>query len=309
MKKDGRDYFNAILDLTTAQKIKTIKSMCGNIIKNLSLKFDGYANFIVNYCLLHINYIINNDKKEEIDYSLLNEYKSDLFNNFTQDSILEISIIILVINSPYVKLKSLELMKYIFKPNFQKLLMVKDELLIDRNCLLLGFFIDKLFDYETENPQFRLGIEYLFKCLFFYETNKAVSYEAANAIKDLLYFKDYQETFDIIFEEIMPQIVLSIKDNDNIIFFEILFDIILFFDKTKYYIEILKQVTIRILKEFKTNHRIKDKEDNKYNVYINKCFNIIKKLTGFADFCSHNEVIHYFNIIFIKFKLLCYSLH
>jgi hypothetical protein len=233
MRKDGKEYFNAILDLTTMHKIKTIKSVCGSIIKNLSLKYDGFASFIINFCLLQINLVIA-DNPTNLDYSLLKEYSSDLFNTFPQDTILEICFVVLVINSPYVKLKSLEIMQNVFKPNFSKLLQVKDELLISRNCLFLGFFIDKVYIYEKEENEFRISAEYMFKCLFLYESNQAISYEAANAIKDLLYFADYKPTFDRIFEVIMPTIVLSIKDNDNIIFFEILYDIILYFNKNSF---------------------------------------------------------------------------
>ena len=293
MKNDGKEYFFSILDLTTTQKIKTIKSICGSIIKNLSLKYDGYASFLINFCLLHIDNVINgNSNKENIDYSLLNDFKSELFNSFSPDSVLEICIIILVINSPYVKLKLLELMKFIIIPNFYKLLQVKDELLIARNCLLFGFFIDKIFDYSKDSLEFKLCIEFLFSCLFMYEINEAISYEAANAIKDLIYFEDYKDMFYIILEKISPRLITHIKENTNIIFFDILYDIVPFLDGNNYNIEILKQVTSRILKEFKTPQRSKDKDN--YNVYINKCFHIIKRLTGGEKFCIENEVSLFF---------------
>ena len=238
-------------------------------------------------------------------YQLLNEYKSEILSSQKPESLVEVSMLILAINAKNInRTKIYHLFLAIFKKNIKLLLTAKDDVIRERNCLILSLYIEDIFDYDEKNiSEFIIGIEYLFECVFQYHVNQGLSYQAANAIRDLISVKKYRQIFIDILCSFYSILIESIKENENILLFDLILEIILFIDNEYFIVEICNEVVQRILKEYKTPTRKKDKNKS-YNVYLNKCFNILKAVTQTKEICIKYEVnfiqtnIYYNNIIY-----------
>ena len=93
--------------------------------------------------------------------------------------------------------------------------------------------------------------------------------------------KDFIKAFQLILNKMLGKFIENIKLIDISLFFDVLYDITTHYDVEPFVVELLKQLSSRILKEINILTRIKKKTENKKDsgVIINKCFNIIRAIT------------------------------
>ena len=293
MKREGQEFHNAIVDITTEFKIRSIKTKAGKLIKLFSEKYVDLGEFLIKFFLEMVDYIISGGLGQANlnNYAVVQSYSSSLegISNFPPEKILESSVLVFNIIIPNVLKKDME---QIFKVSFQKTLpqlyQIQDDLVKEKTCLLLGNFIDNIYSFETNYNEFEKGIEFLFDCLFQYNSNQGLSYQAANSIKDLIYVNKFTKIFNTILTKCFSDIALTIKDNENTIFFEVLLEIVLFINNPDYSLEICKEITGRILKEIKSPKKSKDQTSAQ--IYLNKCFNVLKAVTGNKELCVNHHV-------------------
>jgi hypothetical protein len=287
MISDGKTYFSSIVDLTTSNELKLIKSKCSELIKNFCTKFDGFSNFISNYILVLFSFIMNKSQiNENIDYEVL-KINSSIYNSFTFEMILELCLTVLVTLSVYVKKSHIGLLQYLFRKHMEALLNQNESILICRLILFLGFYVDKIYDITKpeDETMFKNLVQYLLTYLFIYDKNQAISYEAANAIKDLVYFREYNDIIQICFHEKITFFIKDIKETDNVIFFEILVEMLTYFDFDLNYFDIMSNLVKRILWEYKNN-----KSKKRLSPIINKAFGCITVLSEKEEFIMNNYV-------------------
>jgi len=290
MKKDGRDFHNIIFDITTKFQVWSIKTKAGKLIKVFSDKYTGLGEFIINFYLQLLDYIISSQSGQVNleDYNLLQlNSPYEVISKLSSEKIIEATLLVFnILTQTVLKQNITPLFTLIFQRNLPKLYLIQDDLDKEKICLLLGNFIDNIYLYDKNAKEFQQGVEFLFECLFQFNNNQGLSYQAANSIKDLIYVKKYSNIFNNVLSKCFSDIALSIKENENTIFFDVLLEIVLFIDNTDYTLEICKEITLRILKEIKTPSRKNLNLDFEYNDYINKCFNVLKAVTENKTICN-----------------------
>ena len=313
MKKDGKDFHNVVIDITTERKVFTIKTKAAKLLKIFSDKYSRLGEFLINFYLQLLDYIVltgishsdalqsNNLNLVNIEnYQLLQQYSPyQPLINISHDKILESLLLLFNIVIQHVLVPNTEkLFKTVFQKHMPNLLIIQDDMIREKLCLLLGNFIDNIYDCTTDYESFKTSVQFLFNCLFQFNSNQGLSYQAANSIKDLIYVNSYAQIFNDVLKLYFSDISLSIKENENLIFFDVILEIVVYINNPDYTIEICKEVTNRVLREIKTPNRNKDDKTNnqntqiiEYNEYINKCFNVLKGITQNEEMCNMFSVI------------------
>ncbi len=309
MKTEGEDYQLYIEDLIGKHVSKFSRTSANFLIVRLCDKFDGLANFIFNFCLQILDFsiysnLIEYEKGIYIPdaYDLLkdeNLFFINILNKFTQESLLDIGIILICsLKNFVIKNKSTSLIskiKFIFDNHIDQLHSVSSELIKFDICLIYDVFINSFMNEEIselsnsdlENITKRL--DYLFNSLMNYNINPGIASQAAKAITTI--FKEINiDNIDTKYiSNIFMQMILHIENFNNILFFDVLIEILENWDIEANLIYAINLSVKRILKEI--NSPLFYSDDKTSKVIFGKCLNIIKTIIKDNKLYSKNNNI------------------
>lgn len=178
----------------------------------------------------------------------------------------------------------------------------------NRLCLFLGIYVDSLF--EPDDLHFAFCVEYLFINLFYYKENKGVAHQAADSLNDLLGVTKFALALKELIGKYLPTLIENIKDIKIGLFFDVLLEIVMNIDIESYIVQLTSELAKRVLAEIAPYTRIKfrvTKEDGtvsssrrekntRYNITVNKCFNIIRTIADRESYVV-NHILDFENIL------------
>lgn len=300
MIEEGEDYSNFISDVIDDHKTKTIKSVSGYLLQNLSEKYDGFANYLSSYCMQLVDFCVKGGDFANISqYHLLNS-EDRIFKLTTIEFQIETSFLIFcILISNFLKNKvMLGNLKLLLSTHIETLFSVKSEIIKDRLCLFIGLFLDNLFEPEERN--FSACVEFLLINLLSYKQNPGVAHKSADALNDLVAVKKISLSLKEIINKYLQSMIEQIKDIKIGLFFDVLLEIVIHVDIEECLITMVRELTKRVLTEIAPYTRIKFKvtnedgkqqssrreKDSQYNLIVNKCFNIIRTVTDNATYVT-----------------------
>ena len=296
MIEEGEDYSNFITDIIDDHKTKTIKSVSGFLLQNLSEKYDGFANYLCTYCMQLVDFCVKGADFANISQYNLLSGEDRIFTLTSMEFQIETSFLIFcILVSNFLKNKVItDNLRSMFTVHMNSLFNVKSEIIKDRLCLFIGIFLDHL--YLPENENFSLCVEYLLINLITYKQNPGVAHKSADALNDLVAVKKFSSALKVTIHKYLPSMIEQIKDIKIGLFFDVLLEIVIHIDIEECLITLTKELTKRVLSEIAPFTRIKFKvtnedgkqqasrreKDSQYNLIVNKCFNIIRTVTDNA---------------------------
>lgn len=305
MIEEGEDYSNFISDIIDDHKTKTIKSVSGFLLQNLSERYDGFANYLCTYCMQLVDFSIKGADFATIShYNLLNS-EDRIFKLTSMEFQIETSFLIFcILVSNFLKNKTmLDNLRNMFSTHITTLFSVKSEIIKDRLCLFIGILLDNL--YVPEDPQFSLCVEFLLINLLHFKQNPGVAHKSADALNDLVAVKKFSLSLKETINKYLPSMVEQIRDIKIGLFFDVLLEIVIHIDIEEFLVVMTKELTKRVLSEIAPYTRIKFKvtnedgkhsssrreKDSQYNLIVNKCFNIIRTLTDNATYVTKYIIV------------------
>lgn len=170
--------------------------------------------------------------------------------------------------------------------NFSKVF--SNEMVIDKFILFIGTYSDGLFydiridengvviEFITDENSKKLchALEYLFNCLNYFEKAPGIAYQASNTIKSLFENPKGKNLIKEFLNSKISQMILLIEEIQIVLFFDILESVEASIVDVTHVYSMVKALVKRILKEIKSNKH----DDQKINIYISKCFNILESI-------------------------------
>lgn len=285
MKLEGEEHHNLLVDYIFHHKTKNFKTSASFLLNKLCEKYDGLASFVINFCFELLDFCMNGSIMDSLNkYSILslaqnpeNEGMQKVISGLTPENQIDTAFLILLILHQTVNKNKrfLAMTRLLLETYSDKMFTINSEMIKDKLCLLLGTFLDELYQPdEIEGFYQHLSkiFEFLFAQILNFHNNQGSAYNASYSLCQLLYCKDFVNLTNILIRKIMPNLIQIIKEIEVVLFFDVLVDIILYMDVEDSLISLCKEVTNRILKEIKSP---KTKEKN-LNMYISKCFHILR---------------------------------
>jgi hypothetical protein len=220
MKIDGEGYHNSVIDLIQNHKQKGYKTAASFLLVKLCEKFDGLSTYVVNFCLQLLDYCMNGSVNENLkNYSLLNLQNMNsessagvqkILTSFSAEIQIDTSLMILLILNTNVGKNptAMALFRIILETHVEKFLNVNSQIIRDKLCLIYGTFLDDLYNTEEVESFYKhiySVIEFLFNQIFSFRDNPGIAYQAAYALNQLIYYKDYTDVVTNIVRKIMPK--------------------------------------------------------------------------------------------------------
>jgi hypothetical protein len=275
MKVDGEDHFNFTTDLMENYKMQNFKTSAAFLITKLCENFAGLGSNLVNFSLQILDLLISEGNIE--NYPNLNASK--LISTIPQEFLIDINILVINLLIPHIirNPKNLENLKTLFTNYSSKLYSTSSVIIQDRLCLFLGNYLDELYKITDDDAHEHVSnaVKFLFIQLLQFKNNPGLSYQAAHALSQLIYNKTYNSVFSDILNQIMPKLIENIREIEVTLFFNVLTDIAIYMDIENHLNSLCKEVVQRILFEIKSSSNKTQSGKDKYNIYINKCFNLL----------------------------------
>ena len=167
---------------------------------------------------------------------------------------------------------------------------VNSNIIKHRLAKFIGEYIDSF--YKVEDVQFTYCLEFLFHNLMEYKTNQGIAHECADALNDILSIKKISQSLKEPIAKHLIKLKEGIKDASFSIYFDVIHEIILNIDIDDFVVPLVEALVSRILVEVIPLTRMKfnvtggNKESNKYNLIVNKSFNIIRCITDKESYVS-----------------------
>jgi hypothetical protein len=160
---------------------------------------------------------------------------------------------------------------------------VNSYIIKDRLAIFIGNFLDSF--YEVKDIKFTYCLEFLFQNLLLGSQYEFITHECAAALNDILSVKKISEALKEPISKHLNSLKDGIKDASFSLYFDVIHEIILNIDVDEFVVPLVKALVDKILQEVVPQTRIKFKvsnpkhNNNKYNLIINKSFNIIRCIT------------------------------
>lgn len=291
MKEEGEKYAHYINDVIEEHKSKTIKTMSSFVIISMCDKFDGLGTYLITYMAQLVDYVVKgSDNNNLANYNLLNA--NDRILNFSNSEYqIETSLLLFCILQEPI-FKSPNLINNLFELHMNALFSADSAIIKDRLCLFIGTFLDTF--YQPDNNNFALCVEFLFVNLFYYKENQGVAHKAADSLNEIVSIKKFSDSLKDLLARYFPKLIENIPTIKIGLYFDVLLEIVLNIDVEVFLIDLMSQLTNRVLQEIIPHTRIKFKvtseksnsnsNGNQYNIIVNKCLNIIRSVTDKADY-------------------------
>lgn len=292
MKTDGETFHHYYLDILKDHKQKSFKVAASFLLVKLCEKFDGLSTFIINFSLQLIDYCLNNSEIMNIPkYTILNQSTTSpgldfsvgvqkILTGLNPEIQIDTSLLVLLILREQVSrsTSALAILRLVLESQADKIYQIGSEIVKDKICLLFGNFLDELYqedEVETFYNHLYRVFEFLFIQVLNFNNNPGIAYTASYALNQLIYYKSYCDVSNNIVRKIMPQLIQQVKEIEVVLFFDVLIDIVLYLDVEDHVLNLCRELSNRILIEIKSSRKNDDKE---LNVYIAKCFNILRTI-------------------------------
>lgn len=304
MQIDGGDYHNMIIDLIENHKFKTYKTAAGFLLTKLCEKYDGLGNFFVNFSLQVVDYCMKGSVSEDLkNYPMLNyvdknsispEFSTGvekIMTSFSPETLIDAAMLNLLILSAHVTKNpsNMALLRIILETHIDKFYNINSVIIKDKLCLIYGTFLDELYqpeEVESYYAHFSRVMEFLFMNVFAFKENQGVAYQAAYALNQLIYCKEYKNVVTAVVRKIIPKLIEIIKEIDVALYFDVLVDIVVYIDIEDSLIPFCKEVVTRILREIKSPNL--STKGNSEKVFLNKCFHILRTVLEKNKFLTPN---------------------
>lgn len=293
MKTEGEEYQSFILDLIGDHKSKSARTSVDFLIVRLCDKYDGLQFFLSSFCLqildfaMNFNSEINENTIIPDEYNLLKDpnFKfQEILKNFTQETLIDVSLILLCSIKPYLSKNTalLKKLKFIFDQNIDKLHNVGSSLIKFDICLIYDLFIPHFMELsvknqgdltpDRENQIFMSRLDFLFINMMNYEKNPGTSSQAGKSIVTIFNETNPDELDSNYMTQAFSKLIPHIENIELNIFFEVISDILSNCKIEQNLISAIDHATKRILKEIKSNNPTNEKTSP---LYISKCNHII----------------------------------
>lgn len=301
MKSDGEEYQGFIHDIISDHKSRTSRTSIDFLIVRMSEKYDGLANFLINFCLQVLDFAFNSNESIftnatviSPNYTLLTDSSlnfNEILHVFNQESLIDISLILLcsMYNSIEKSPQNIGKLKLIFDNYINQLHLVGSDLIKFDICLIYGVFLQGFMAFSEssneelenqqnapmENQNFQKRLDFLFACLMDYEKNPGTSVQAAKAITTA-FSKLRTDSIDSDYiSGVFRKLINHMESIDLSLYFDVLIDILCSCRIEHNLIFAINNATKRILKEIKSQKYSTSKIAG--NI-VSKCMNIIKTI-------------------------------
>ena len=284
MTSDPEQFVTLALDTCDKQQSRIVKTQAAKLIETICDNIDGAVSFVTLFCCQSI-YLALDDHKKEINTDFTSEYSVFSDCNFLQNTpeiIAETSLLALTAIS-YILPRRADLVPIFEKAlalNIDRILSEGSILLRCRMSLLLGYYVDMLF--EKYSQAFLKTIDFLIRSVALIKEEKVIALQSADTLNTIISDKDLIPRL----KPEVPRLVEILKECNMRINIALYFNFLL--DFVKYYhsaidqhvVPLLQTLVQRILVELKNCH---DKGE-KNNLIINKCWNVIRQIVETPTF-------------------------
>ena len=215
---------------------------------------------------------------------------------------IETSFLVLCIISGHLSSNHQEILLDFIQKHYQILICEKVcnvSVIKQRVCFFISVYIEHFIYLNKIRDDFFMHIcEFLFFNIFQNRNNKIAQYESFESLKIILIsYQKFKENFIVVSQKYIDEFISFSRKTNNVLFFDLLNEIINSISTENIILEITKNIFIRILTEIsprKLSHSRRNEMqvdqglNAKYRIIINKCFLIIKKIFSNQIFISNH---------------------
>lgn len=192
MTNDPEQFVTLALDTCDKQQSRIVKTQAAKLIETICDNIDGAVSFVTLFCCQSI-YLALDDHKKEINTDFTSEYSVFSDCNFLQNTpeiIAETSLLALTAIS-YILPRRADLVPIFEKAlalNIDRILSEGSILLRCRMSLLLGYYVDMLF--EKYSQAFLKTIDFLIRSVALIKEEKVIALQSADTLNTIISDKD-----------------------------------------------------------------------------------------------------------------------
>lgn len=309
--EDGTNYSVYIYDMITTRKAQNIKVTISKFISTAIKKDEQFINFLLEYSILLIEYSLKL-KQNDINCSDIM-----LSNQIDDISRIETSFLVMCMVSTNVNTTHIETLLHFIQRVYP--LMIKEShvnILKQRFCFFISIYIERFLSLSSIENEFFIKIsEFLFYNIFMNKTTKIAQYESFESLKVILASNlKFKENFVVVSQKYMSEFIEYSRNSNNVLFFDILSEIINSINNDEILFELIKNLFRRIFTEIsprrlshsmRSEMQIEQNLNSNYKIIIAKCFCIIKLIFTNQNFITN----HFSDIDEMITPLLVYMKH
>lgn len=296
--EDGTNYSNYLYDLVSGKKGKNIKVSLAKFLGRGCKKNQDYISYLIQYSIYLIQTSLNIQTEP---CSLISSDDYMISNQVSDVQRIETSFLVLSIISGYLSTSHQEVLLDFIQKNYQILICEKVcgvSVIKQRICFFISVYIEQFLSLNKIKDDFFMHIcEFLFFNIFQNRSNTIAQYESFESLKIILVSNQkFKENFILVSQKYIDEFISFSRKTNNILFFDLLNEIISSITAENIILEITKNIFIRILTEIsprKLSHsrrnemQIDQGLNSNYKIIINKCFLIIKQIFSNQIFISN----------------------
>lgn len=297
--EDGTNYSNYLYDLVLSKKGKNIKVSLAKFLGTGCKKNQDYINYLIQYSMYLIQISLNIQTEP---CSLISPDDYMISNQVNDVQRIETSFLVLCIISGHLSSNHQEILLDFIQKHYQILICEKVcnvSVIKQRICFFISVYIEHFLSLNKIRDDFFMHIcGFLFFNIFQNRNNKIAQYESFESLKIILISNQkFKENFIVVSHKYIDEFISFSRKTNNVLFFDLLNEIINSISTENIILEITKNIFIRILTEIsprKLSHSRKNEMqvdqglNSKYRIIINKCFLIIKKIFSNQIFISNH---------------------
>ena len=296
----GNNYANFIYDLVNKKSLKQLKTTLSKFISIGCKNNEKYLQFLICYSIDIIQLCIDIEQNKILEPSLINQSDAFIFNqkinevNKVEVCFLVLCIIYKIISKKGNKVNYFKVIFTFIQNNLKNVMekFIKISIVKQRICLFLSLYIKDFIEINIDLNLFKDICEFLFFNIF-NEKEHIAQYESFEAITKILTNKNFKNEITYYLSKKYYEQILSFSETcSNLIFFDMLSEIVYSIEDLDDLQQLLENLLVRIKKEILgvTPRRISQSNYTEmmqqektviktdYRLIISKCFSVLHKI-------------------------------